>query len=215
MSFKPDRKKGYAFVDNAWIFDERIKTELRLLIYISSLTAKDGYAYANNEHLAKEFNTTTVTISRQIAKLIKLGYVTAEYERYGTVIQKRYLRLTKMLTDREQKCKPAVNKNVKDNTTRDNTTSINNDEINFENIKILPEHAKMYEYLNPYIINSYNKWKRSQVEIGNPVNKHRERALLDSLKNKPAPKKLIDRAIAGNYKTFAFKDDEDKRHRVI
>lgn len=122
---KPDKKKGYAFVSNEWIFDDRIKNELRLLIYISSLTAKDGYCYASNEHLAKEFNTTTVTISRKIKKLIDLEYVTAEYFKYGSVIQKRYLRLTKMLSDRYQKCYPTINKNDKDNNTSNNNISNN------------------------------------------------------------------------------------------
>ena len=168
---KPDKKKGYAFVSNEWIFDDRIKTELRLLIYISSLTAKDGYCYASNEHLAKEFKTTTVTISRQINKLIDLGYLDAEYERYGSVIQKRYLRLTKMLTDHYQKCKPTVNKNVKDNNTSINTTSIiknqkqkvsqPEDQTDLENNETLLKEVEKVMLPKTHYLDLYNRASRA------------------------------------------------------
>jgi len=159
---QPNKKKGYAFVSNEWIFDERIKTELRLLIYISSLTAKDGYAFASNEHLAKEFNTTTVTISRQIAKLIDLGYLEAEYERYGSVIQKRYLRLTKMLTDHYQKRKPTVNKNVKDNNTSINTTSIISNK-NEKNETLISECKHIP--IDKHFLEIWNKARKSLLNL--------------------------------------------------
>ena len=41
---------GYAICFNAWILDERIENELRLLLLISSLSAKEGYCYASNEY---------------------------------------------------------------------------------------------------------------------------------------------------------------------
>ncbi len=134
--------KGYALVLNEWIFDSRIRSELPLLIAISSLTAEKGYCFASNEYFAEKFETTTVTISRKIKKLIDLGYIDAVYKRTGASIKSRTMtinipdnghyqkgkrRLTKMLT--------ADNKNVKDNITSNNTTSNDDNNDHHQNQK--------------------------------------------------------------------------------
>lgn len=117
--------QGYAIALNEWIFDTRIKSELPLLLYISSLTAAEGYAYPCNKHLADKFNTTDVTISRKLAKLEKLGYINMHYIKRGSQVVARHIRLTKMLTDGYQKCYPTVNKNVKEKSTNNNNTRSN------------------------------------------------------------------------------------------
>jgi len=114
---------GYGICLNEWLEDERIKTELRLLIKISSLTADNGICYASNEHFAEYFNTSTVTISKQIKKLESLGYIEIDYKRRGAEIIKRDIRLKKTLTDDYQKLKPTIKENFKENNT-----SINNKE---------------------------------------------------------------------------------------
>ena len=171
---------GYGIAFNEWIFDERIKTELRLLIYISSLTAKNGYCFASNEYLAEKFKTTTITISRQINKLIDLGYLFAEYKRHGNMILKRKITINKNVNGGYQKCYSAVNKNVKDNNTSINiNNSVSQNETTFldKNIydldreKTLTEiqddkqqlHFRMAKALNNYFVN-YCKQKGIKVK---------------------------------------------------
>ena len=112
---------GYGICLNEWLEDEHIKTELRLLIKISSLTAESGVCYASNEYFAEYFNTSMVTISKQIKKLESLNYIEIDYKRRGAEIIKRDLRLKKTLTDDYRKLKPTIIENFKDNNT-----SINN-----------------------------------------------------------------------------------------
>ena len=49
-------KNWYAICDNDWVFDDRIKADLQLLLYISSLTAEKGYCFASNKHFSKKLN---------------------------------------------------------------------------------------------------------------------------------------------------------------
>jgi len=141
---------GYGLALNEWIFDERIKNELRLLIYISSLTAKNGYCFASNEHFAKKFKTSTITISRQISKLIKVGYIYVQYERYGQVVKKRTI--TVNINDNRavnKNVNGAVNKNVKENITSNNINNVSQSETT---------------YKDEYIINLDKEETRKQID---------------------------------------------------
>lgn len=80
---------GYGICFNEWLFDERIKSELALLIYISSLSAKNGYCGTPNKYFAKNFKVSEATISRQISKLEKLNLISVTYEKFGSGIIKR------------------------------------------------------------------------------------------------------------------------------
>lgn len=84
---------GYGICFNEWLFDERIKSELALLIYISSLGAKNGFCVATNKHFADKFNVSEATISRQISKLEKLNLISVIYDKIGSVITKRSISL--------------------------------------------------------------------------------------------------------------------------
>lgn len=119
-------KDGYSICFNEWALDKSIKNELGLLLIISSLTAEKGYCYASNGYLAKQFDTNEITISRKLGILKRKGYITIEYEKRGYEVVGRKIRLTKMLTDGYQNCKPTLNKNVKYNNTSINITSIKN-----------------------------------------------------------------------------------------
>lgn len=121
--------QGYSICFNEWALDKGIKSELGLLLIISSLTAEKGYCFASNGYLAKIFNIDEVSISRKLSKLLSKGYVTIEYEKRGAEIVNRKIRLTKMLNDDLQKNQPTINKNVKDNNTSNN---IIKDNINTE-----------------------------------------------------------------------------------
>lgn len=116
---------GYGICLNEWLEDELIKTELRLLIKISSLTAEKGFCYASNGFFAEYFNTSDVTISKQIKKLEKLNYIEIEYQRRGAEVLKRFIRLKKTLTDDYRKLKPTIKENFKENITSINIISNN------------------------------------------------------------------------------------------
>lgn len=119
-------ENGYAICFNEWSLDQDIKNELGLLLIISSLTAEKGYCFASNKFLAELFETTEETISRKIKKLEKKNYIATEYEKRGTQIISRKIRLTKISMDDYQKYQWTIDENVKDKNTSINNTSINN-----------------------------------------------------------------------------------------
>lgn len=106
---------GYSLCMMEWIEDVNIKNELRLLLKISSLTAEKGYCYASNEFFSKYFETTDVTISRQINKLKRLGYLSIESDKDGAIVKSRKIRLLKTISTINKNDNGTVNKNVKEN----------------------------------------------------------------------------------------------------
>ena len=137
---------GYAICFNSWLFDDRIKSQLRLLLLIASLSAKEGYCYASNQYLADKFKTTPENISRQIGILRDYGYIKTEDEKFGAVVTNRKIKIvafenlsTSTAVDENanavnknvnrgyQKDQPTVNKNVNGynmcNNTSHNITS--------------------------------------------------------------------------------------------
>ena len=84
---------GYAICFNQWLFDDRIKSQLRLLLLIASLSAKEGYCYASNQYLAEKFKTTPENISRQIGMLRDYGYIETEDEKFGAVVTNRKIKI--------------------------------------------------------------------------------------------------------------------------
>lgn len=123
---------GYSLCLNKWALDKDIKNELGLLLIISSLCAKDGYCYASNEYLANLFDTNETTISRKLKILTEKDYINIKYEKRGGEILSREIRLSKMITDDYQNCKPTVIKNDKYNNI-----SINNISKEIDNNKLL------------------------------------------------------------------------------
>ena len=135
--------EGYSICQNAWLFDKDIKNELPLLIYISSLSNKEGFCYATNGHFAEKFQEDTATISRKIKKLEAKKYIEVVYKKRGFEIVARELRLTKMSFDHLQKCQWSIDKNVNgsnDENVKENNISINNINIKKERKK----EAKTY-----------------------------------------------------------------------
>lgn len=136
----------YAIALNEWIFDTRIRNELPLLLYISSLTAEKWYCYASNEHFAEKFGYTTVWISNKIKKLEQIWYIEIEYEKRWAEIIKRYLRLKNNLIDDSSKLYSTIKENFKDNNTSNNITSINNIyNENFSNSHLQKQNKKSQE----------------------------------------------------------------------
>jgi len=188
MSKKENMTGGYSLCMNEWALDKSIKNELGLLLIISSLTAENGYCYASNPHLAKLFDIDEVSISRKINKLINKGYLTAEYDKNGTQITKRYLRLTKMLMDRQQKNQRTVNKNVKENNTSINTTSNNNKKTKQKKF-IKPDIKEIQEYCDERnngidAEGFYHYYESKDWKIGNTKMKNWKSAVITWEKHK-------------------------------
>lgn len=117
------------------MFDKTIRGELALLLYITGFTANTWECFASNDHFAKKFGETPVTISRKVKKLIDRGYITATYEKEGSKVIKRTItvnkfdkQITEMLTARYQKWYSTVIKNDKDTNTSVTNTSITKEE---------------------------------------------------------------------------------------
>lgn len=111
---------GYAICFNEWALDPEIKSELGLLLIISSFTAEKGFCFASNKHFAEMFKIDEVSVSRKIKKLEQKKYITIEYEKRGCEVISRKIRLTKMLIDDQQKDQSTINKNVKGNIISNN-----------------------------------------------------------------------------------------------
>lgn len=154
-----EKQEWYAIAFNEWIFDNRIDNELKLLLYISSLCAKDWFCFASNSHFAEKFGWRAETISRKISKLEEYKHITIEYESRGCEIIKRKIRLTKIATDDWQKTQPTIDENVKDNNTSINNISINTSD--FE--KIADEKSiNVYPVFLYYFLKLW--WKPSKGE---------------------------------------------------
>jgi len=144
---------GYSLCYNEWALDDNIRTELGLLMILSSLSAKTGYCYASNAYLASLFDKDPTAISRKIKKLISRGYVVASYEREGKVVTKRTITIpkSKHLT---KKCEPLdngvngqVDKSVKENSTSNNNT-INITKKKYGELGLVRLTDEEYETLN-------------------------------------------------------------------
>lgn len=165
--------KGYSICLNKWALDKDIQNELGLLMIISSLTAQEGYCYASNKYLAEKFDVSEVTISRKIKKLEQKKYININYKKRGAEIISREItlnldeedlneddeinennekdnsRLTEMITDDYQTCKPTIIKNVKDNNISINNINNNKHTIyiseKFQNINLTKKELKELE----------------------------------------------------------------------
>lgn len=86
-------QNGYAICFNSWLFDERIQNELRLLILISSLSAKEGYCYASNEYLGEKLGKSKDWASSGVTKLKNLGYIEVGLQKFGAVVTNRKIKI--------------------------------------------------------------------------------------------------------------------------
>ena len=125
-------KDGYAICFNRWLFDDRIRAQLPLLLLISSLSAKEGYCYASNQYFAEKFKTSSVTVSKWISELKKYGYIETEDEKFGAVVTNRKIRIVDLAIKENfngdyRKVNPAVKENFNGynmcNNTSHNITS--------------------------------------------------------------------------------------------
>jgi len=152
-------ENGYAYCANRWALDKDIKSELGLLIIISSLCAEKGYCYASNKYLSEQFDITEQSISNKIKKLEEKEYIQIEYERRGCEITSRKIRLKKYYIDDIKKIIPTIEENFKENNISINNTSINN--ITIDTIyDYLEKNGFM---LTPIQLEVVNEWEDNEL----------------------------------------------------
>lgn len=160
------KREGYAICFNEWLFDNRIKNELPLLLLISSLCAKNGICYGSNSYFAEKFNMDEKTVSRKIKKLEKLNYIQISYIKRGFEIQKREIRVTNLSLEGQknhpsgdENVTPSSDKNVTDNITSINSTSIDN------NNYVIVIGQKQKKFVKPSLkeISDYCKERNNDV----------------------------------------------------
>ena len=175
LNTKKSMNNGYSICFNEWALDSDIKNELNLLLIISSLTAEKGYCFASNKYFAELFETNETLISRKIKKLEKKKYIIIEYEKKGSQIVSRKIRLSKMITVDYRKSKSSIIENDKDNNTSINNTRINKyskptlEEVeNYckeRNNNVDPKKFYDYYSVNNWIDNKGNKVKNWKQKI--------------------------------------------------
>ena len=133
-------KDGYAICFNRWLFDDRIRAQLPLLLLISSLSAKEGYCYASNQYFAEKFKTSSVTVSKWISELKKYGYIETEDEKFGAVVTNRKIRIVDL----------AVKENVNGDYRPKETAVKENDNAVSENFN------GDYRKVNPAVKENFN-----------------------------------------------------------
>lgn len=214
---------GYAICFNEWALDQDIKNDLGLLIIISSLTAEKGYCYASNRYLAELFNTTEETISRKIKRLERKKHITIEYEKCGTQIISRKIRLTKISMDHYQKYQWTIDENVKENNTSINNTSINKKEIYKERFK-KPSLEDIKEYclqrnnnVNAQKFFDYyeaNNWSDSK---GNKVKSWKQKVITWETHNPKQNKKeeIVPDWFNKNIETTTSKEEQNEMDQLI
>ena len=125
-------ENGYSICLNKWALDKDIKSELGLLLIISSLSAQEGYCYAKNEYFSNLFGISETSVSLKLKKLQEKNYITIVYTKRGAEVidRKIYinidLRIKKSLIDELKKVKPTVKEKLKDNNIINNNIINNN-----------------------------------------------------------------------------------------
>lgn len=132
---------GFGINQNIWALDIRIKSEVRLLMILSSLTAKYGYAWITNSGLSAYLSITEISVSNQLSKLQELGYIEMEYKYRGAEVIQRKIRLKKILIDDYKKLKSTVKENFKDKS-KNIKYKINKDSKVEETSTSLSENSK-------------------------------------------------------------------------
>ena len=180
-------QNGYAICFNSWLFDERIQNELRLLLLISSLSAKEGYCYANNEYLASKLNKTAVWVSGAISKLKKYGYIETELQKFGAVVTNRKIKLLALNNEEQPPLKNPLTADKENlNADKENfngdaeifeppyNVCARNNNTSQENYKLLklqannnplpPKDISLPDFIDPNLWQKYLAYKKERRE---------------------------------------------------
>lgn len=106
--------EGYGMMPNKVLFDKSLSPNAKLLfVYISSLCAKEGYCWANNQHLGEKLGISKSQVSRHIRSLEKYIDISDPYN------ERRTIRLRKNAQVPTQKPQGSLRKNAQHNNTRE------------------------------------------------------------------------------------------------
>lgn len=148
-------EQGYALCLNTWALDKDIKSELGLLLIISSLCAEKGYCFASNQYLAELFDITDVSVSTKIKKLEQKNYISIEYEYRGCEVISRKIRLKNILIDDLKNFKSTIKENFKDKRINIKKDLLDNNKMeevfDYYQQEIGQLTPRQYEVLNTYI----------------------------------------------------------------
>lgn len=194
----------YAICLNEWIFDKRIKNELNLLLYISSLTAEKWYCYANNKHFAEKFWIHEIVVSRKLSKLQEIWLIKIELKYREREITSREIFIVGGINEKVKgvltKKLIGINEKVNHNITSNNITSNNNKKIykkeifwEFQNVFLSKEESfslsqkfweknknTYIENLSCYIEQKWKNYKSHYATILNWMRRDRVKPILDS-----------------------------------
>lgn len=225
-------KDGYAICFNRWLFDDRIRAQLPLLLLISSLSAKEGYCYASNQYFAEKFKTSSVTVSKWISELKKYGYIETEDEKFGAVVTNRKIRIVDLAVKENfngdyRKVNPAVKENFNGynmcNNTSHNITSqeyykpLKSSSLSLANAREAKkqEAFKIPPFINPEIWKNFETMRK---QIRKPMSERAKKLIVSKLQSLGEDKanEILDQSIVNCWqdvyplKTGKNNDKEDE-----
>ena len=114
-----EKPNYYSIIPAEVRYDKNLVPNAKLLYAeITALLNINGQCFASNKYFANLYNKSTVTISRWISQLKKLGYIDThiKYKKGTKEIESRSITLLKeMFIPINKNVKRGINKNVKDN----------------------------------------------------------------------------------------------------
>ena len=171
---------GYAICFNSWLFDERIQNELRLLLLISSLSAKEGYCYASNEYLGEKLGKSKDWASSGVTKLKNLGYIEVELQKFGAVVTNRKIKIVALENAARPRTENPTSADGKSNVrereiqrppynvcARNNNTSQENYKLlklQANNNPLPPKGVSLPDFIDPNLWQEYLAYKKERRE---------------------------------------------------
>ena len=173
-------QNGYAVCFNSWLFDERIQNELRLLLLISSLSAKEGYCYASNEYLGEKLGKSKDWASSGVTKLKNLGYIEVELQKFGAVVTNRKIKIVALENAARPRTENPTSADGKSNVrereiqrppynvcARNNNTSQENYKLlklQANNNPLPPKGVSLPDFIDPNLWQEYLAYKKERRE---------------------------------------------------
>ena len=73
-------QNGYSICFNEWALDKSIKSELGLLLIISSLTRENGFCTEDDKYFAELFDESLIQIKNQMVVLTRKNYINMNFD---------------------------------------------------------------------------------------------------------------------------------------
>lgn len=130
-----EKPNYYSIIPADVRYNKRLKANEKLLYSeITALTGTNGKCWASNKYFADLYETSEETISRYIKNIADAGYVDIEYEKNGSIVKNRFIRLIKQSTAIDKKINGTIDENIKENNTSINNKKENRKETHKEKL---------------------------------------------------------------------------------